>query len=97
MLSRSDFYKIAEYVNENWRGFFPRSGLQTYADEYYYDYIAAKKSGVIEKGSPLDGLIMGMVEDYLNADAVELGNWLEDMAYEFHFRDFEELIREFQK
>ena len=98
MLSKQDFQDIAEYVNTNWRGFFPDNEVQAYADEYYNDYLTARRFGYVERDSALDGLITGLVEDWKEAyDGQQLGDWLENIAYDFGFRDFEELIRVFSE
>lgn len=98
MLSKQDFYDIAKYINTNWRGFFSDSDVKAYADEYYADYLQAKRLGYVERGSALDELIAGLVEDWENAyDGQQLGDWLETMAYDLGFRNFEELIREFSE
>lgn len=82
-----DFYDIAEYANTNWRGNFSPRELCEAAYEYYLEY----KSGTVTDGSPLCNLITNLVEDYEAADddtAIMIGNWLEDMSYQFGYTSY---------
>lgn len=93
-----DFYDIAEYASNTWNGKFSPRELCEFAYDYYLEY----KSGVVVDGSPLCGLITQLVEEYDVADddtATMIGNWLEDMSWQFgytSYNGYERFLSEFR-
>lgn len=73
MLGYSDFYDIAVYGNENWKGSFTPKEIACYTYDYYSDY----KQSVIER--KLVGSMPGLLE-LLNQDK-ENGNEDEELKY----------------
>lgn len=85
-----DFYDIAEYANNNWRGSFAPRDLCEFAYEYYTEY----KTRMVERGSPLDKLLTQLVADYNAADGenitdvVDLGSWLEAISWDLGYTSY---------
>lgn len=47
MLEYGDFYDIAEYGNENWKGNYTSKEVAENAYNYYSDFQASKESGIV--------------------------------------------------
>ena len=71
----SDFYDIAEYASENWKGNFTPKEIACYAYDYYADFLWSKANNEIS--DVIDGLIKNLEEDLANMpDNEDVSEWL---------------------
>lgn len=80
-LEYEDFYDIAAYGNENWKGGYTPKEVAQNAYDYYSDFMSAKQNGFIPKGNITYRLIMLLVDDG-SEYALELANRIVDEIYE---------------
>ena len=63
MLEYRDFYDIAAYGNENWKGSYTTKEVLQNASDYYSDFQSAKRKGYISKDNTIYRILMRLVED----------------------------------
>lgn len=83
MLEFKDFYNIAEYGNEMWKGCFTPKEVACNAYDYYVDFEASKENG--KPTRIIQELAKLLVED----GSEECKDWLYDMAKELGLIDMD--------
>ena len=83
MLSYSDFYDIAEYGNENWKGSFTPKEIACNAYDYLCEFEASKANG--EPTHTIEELAKLLVED----GSEEAKEWLYQIASELNLIDMD--------
>ena len=83
MLSYSDFYDIAEYGNENWKGSFTPKEIACNAYDYVCEFEASKTNG--EPTHTIEELAKLLVED----GSEEAREWLYQIASELNLIDMD--------
>ena len=74
----ADFYDIAVYGNESWKGSFTPKEVACNAHIYYADYLWSKENG--KMAHTIETLCKNLAEDLENdADNMEVAYWLEQL------------------
>ncbi|WP_299053939.1 hypothetical protein [uncultured Eubacterium sp.] len=82
-----DFFKIARYMNENWKGGYTKAEYTQLAKEYFEDYQWTLTKRNEEKGfieHTILCLIDGLCEDWANGN-IEPVKWIKQMMTELEF------------
>ncbi|MFR3158457.1 MAG: hypothetical protein ACLTOK_09285 [Anaerobutyricum soehngenii] len=58
-----DFYDIAAYGNENWKGSYTPKEVAENAYDYYSDFQSAKRKGCLTKDNTIFQMLIRLVED----------------------------------
>ena len=75
MMEYADFYDIAEYGNENWKGSFTPKEIACNAYDYYVEFQESKANG-------LNHTIKELMELLLQDVSEETNHWLDMMESE---------------
>ena len=89
MLDYSDFYDIAVYGNENWKGSFTPKEIACNADCYYSDFKWSLERGKLAES--ISTLVANLKED------ISYMNEYQDTEYDDVWRWITEIERPFQK
>ena len=83
----ADFYDIAVYGNENWKGSFTRKEIACNAYNYLVDFEYSKANGTIV--STIQELIELLLDDWYNdlEGKIEVEDWLWDICNELGLTD----------
>ena len=78
----SDFYDIAVYANDNWKGNFSQKETACNAFDYYMDFEYSKVKGVVTE--IIQQLIELLLDDWYNDSNgnTEVEDWLWDLCNE---------------
>ena len=78
----SDFYDIAVYGNDNWKGSFTLKEIACNAFDYYMDFEYSKVKGVVTE--IIQQLIELLLDDWYNDsdENLEVEDWLWDLCNE---------------
>lgn len=92
----SDFYEIAVYGNENWKGSFTQKEIACNAYNYLVDFGYSKVKGTVV--STIQELIDLLLDDWysteVNSDEdFELSNWLWDLFLELKLTKEDKYLR----
>ena len=79
----SDFYDIAEYASENWKGNFTPKEMACYAYDYYAEFQWSKANGAVS--DVIESLIENLTEDVTNIpDNEDANEWLRRIKAELN-------------
>lgn len=96
MMEYSDFYDIAVYANDNWKGNFSQKEIACNAYNYLMDFEYSKAKGTVV--STIQELIDLLLDDWyateINTDDdFEIANWLWDLFLELKLTNEEKCKR----
>lgn len=72
-----DFRNIARYCNSNWKGSFTKDEVEANANDYYSEYLAAKRT---HESDILESLLEGLEEDMKYGEIDDaVVRWIEEL------------------
>lgn len=87
MMEYSDFYDLAVYANDTWKGNFSQKEIATNAYNYLMDFEYSKAKGTVV--STIQELIELLLDDWYNdpEGKTEVEDWLWDICNELGLTD----------
>lgn len=80
-----DFFELARYGNENWKGYYTEEEIIQNAKDYYANYEWSKANKEIDEYTTMF-LLEKLAEDWVNGNS-EPTKWLREMITELEMRD----------
>lgn len=80
-----DFFEIARYGNENWKGYYTEEEVIQNAKNYQENYDWSKANGQVDDYTTIF-LLNNLAEDWANGN-YEVAKWLREMITELEMRD----------
>jgi hypothetical protein len=80
-----DFFELARYANENWKGYYTEEEVIQNAKNYQENYDWSKANGQVDDYTTMF-LLNNLAEDWANGN-YEVAKWLREMITELEMRD----------
>lgn len=82
-----DFFELARYGNENWKGYYTEEEVTRNARDYYANYEWSKANGQVDDYTTMF-LLNNLAEDWANGN-YEVAKWLREMITELGIIDMD--------